>query len=501
MDALSRLGSEQREKPAIVVAETGDTISFGELDDRSEYLARALRSRGLGPEDGIAILLPNDPRYIEIACAATRAGLYYTPVSSRLRDDEAAYIIRDCGAKLVFVHERAVALHEQLSYQGVEVIVVNGDDSTALRHLIEEGKRCERLEPTRPGKDFFYSSGTTGLPKGVRHPIADGNSGGSAITTWTAVFDIGPSTRFLSPGPLYHAAPLRFVLATIAAGGTAVIMGKFDAEAALRAIEKYSITHSQWVPTMLFRLVDLPAPVRASVDLSSHHCAIHAAAPCPVDLKRRVIEWWGPIVWEYYSSTEACGITCISSPEWLARPGSVGKAVVGTPHILDADGAEIPVGQTGSVYFDGPTFEYFGDPLKTAQSRSPQGWSTMGDIGWLDEDGYLFLADRQAHVIISGGVNIYPAEIEQVLNAHPLVSDVAVIGVRHAEYGEEVKAIVELRGRMPGSAQMAADLMAYCRDRLAAYKCPRSVDFVESLPRLDTGKVQKHLLRSQYTTT
>ena len=302
--------------------------------------------------------------------------------------------------------------------------------------------------------------------------------------------------------PLYHAAPLAYVMSVQSFGGTVVMMERFDAEQALALIEKYRVTHSQWVPTMFVRMMKLPEEARARHDLSSHQVAIHAAAPCPVEVKRQMIEWWGPILYEYYAGTEGSGSTFITSEDWLEHPGSVGRAALGVLHICDENGAELPVGETGLVYFERetPTFEYHNDPGKTADARHPQhpNWNALGDVGYLDADGYLYLTDRKSFMIISGGVNIYPQAIEDLLVTHPKVADVAVFGIPHPEMGEAVKAVIEPAPGHAPSDELAEELLAYAKERLAHYMAPRSIDFIEEMPRLPTGKLYKRLLRDAY---
>jgi fatty-acyl-CoA synthase len=354
---------------------------------------------------------------------------------------------------------------------------------------------------------MLYSSGTTGRPKGIK-PELPGRDVTEAGDTYVAVF--GPmygfdaDTVYLSPAPIYHAAPLRFVGVVQSVGGTVVMMESFSAEGALATIEKHRVTHSQWVPTMFVRMLKLPAEVRERYDVSSLKVAIHAAAPCPVDVKRAMIDWWGPVLYEYYSATEGIGITFIDSEQWLAKPGSVGKdGVLGIAHVVGEDGSDLPPGETGVIYFerDEMTFEYRGDPDKTAASRHPDHptWATVGDLGYLDEDHFLYLTDRQSHMIISGGVNIYPREVEDVLTLHPAVYDVAVIGVPDEEMGERVHGVVQLADGVTWTPELEQELVDHCRARLARFKCPARIDAVDELPRTPTGKLLKHVLRRSYT--
>ena len=363
---------------------------------------------------------------------------------------------------------------------------------------------AEPLQDRVAGFDMLYSSGTTGRPMGVLQEIQAMplEEAGSSVKNLAPLFGIGDASTYLSPAPLYHAAPLRFCMAVQMFGGTVIVMERFDAESYLRAVENHRVTHSQLVPTMFVRMLKLPEEVRARYDVSSLEAAVHAAAPCPLAVKQQMIEWWGPIIHEYYAGTEGNGFVYCNSEQWLAHPGTVGTAIVGTIHIVGDDGERLPTGEAGTIYFEGGgTFEYHGDPEKTASSRLGNGWSTLGDIGHLDEDGFLYLTDRKAYMIITGGVNVYPQEAENILTMHPEVVDVAVIGIPNEDFGEEVKAIVQPT-EMPADAKAAAHLeqtlIDYCRGHLADVKCPRSVDFREELPRHATGKLYKRLLKDEY---
>jgi long-chain acyl-CoA synthetase len=370
-------------------------------------------------------------------------------------------------------------------------------------------------DPTPPaeqprGADMLYSSGTTGRPKGIKPPLPGRDvtePGDTYVAVFQPMYGFGADTVYLSPAPIYHAAPLRFVGVIHSVGGTVVMMESFDAEAALAAIEKFRVTHSQWVPTMFVRMLKLPADVRGRYDVSSLRVAIHAAAPCPVEVKQAMIDWWGPVLYEYYSATEGIGITFIDSRQWLAKPGSVGKdGVLGIAHVVGDDGRDLPPGETGVIYFEREemSFSYLNDPGKTAAAQHPDhpNWATVGDMGYLDEDHFLYLTDRQSHMIISGGVNIYPREIEDVLTLHPAVYDVAVIGVPDEEMGERVQAVVQLadgpHGTTAWTPELEEELLELCRSRLARFKCPRGIDVVEQLPRTPTGKLLKHVLRRRY---
>jgi acyl-CoA synthetase (AMP-forming)/AMP-acid ligase II len=350
------------------------------------------------------------------------------------------------------------------------------------------------------GAAMLYSSGTTGYPKGVKKPLPEEPFGAApAVNVLSALYGATADSVYLSPAPLYHAAPLNFSMSCLRQGTQVVVMEHFEPEAALRFIEQYRATHSQWVPTMFVRMLKLPEEVRAQYDLSSLRCAIHAAAPCPIPIKEDMIEWWGPVLYEYYAGTEGNGFVQLNSAEWLAHKGSVGRPLNCELHICDDDGNELPVGESGTIYFGGGgQFEYHNDPDKTAGSRHPKGWTTLGDVGYVDEDGYLYLTDRKHFMIISGGVNIYPQEAENVLITHPAVMDVAVFGVPNEEFGEEVKAVVQPRDLSAAGPELAHELLTYCRERLSHIKCPRSVDFRAELPRHPTGKLYKRLLKDEY---
>ncbi len=486
-------------KTAVTIVETGDTLTHGQLHERSARLANFLAERHAQGEV-IAVLLSNRLEYFEACFAARRAGLYYVPVSTHLTSGELAYILEDSGARVLITEAAFSGLIDSLDAARRDVLEMLFVDAPAYAGIVSQGSVPELPERTL-GLDFAYSSGTTGRPKGIRHAMSGDKALMQAMQTasWTSFFNLDRHSVYLSPAPLYHAAPLRFSIRCLANGGTVVSMRKFDAERALAAIEAHRVTHSQWVPTMFVRLLNLPAATRQSYDLSSHRQALHAAAPCPIEIKRQMLDWWGPMLWEYYTGSERAGATAISAAEWLQHPGSVGKAVQGHLHIVDPQARECATGADGLVCFEGgPRFQYHNDPAKTLEAHTPQGWATFGDIGHVDADGYLYLTDRRANMIISGGVNIYPQEAENVLLEHPLVHDVAVIGVPHADFGEEVKAVVELKDPAQASDDTAALLVAHCRKSLSHVKCPRSVDFATALPRSETGKLLKRLVRDQY---
>ena len=483
----------------------GQAVSYAELEAGSNRLAHFFRQSGLRVGDRIALMLENHPRYFEICWAAQRAGIVYTAISSRLTAGEAAYIVNDCGAQVfissIALADQAAALREQMPKVHTRLMLDGTIDGYRVYEDAVAAAPATPIADESAGGDMLYSSGTTGRPKGVFVPPESTDIAfvSSLLKVCMGPFGMGEDTVYLSPGPLYHAAPLRFAMAVMRLGGTVVVMEHFDAAQLLALVEEHRITHTQVVPTMFVRLLKLPEAQRLAHDLSTLRCAVHAAAPCPVPVKQQMIDWWGPIVWEYYAGTEGMGMTLVNSIDWLAHEGTVGRAVVGVLRICDDDGEELPVGQTGGVYFsDGKAFEYHNDPEKTAAGRNAKGWTTLGDIGHMDAEGYLYLSDRKAHMIISGGVNIYPQEAENLLVTHPKVLDVAVFGVPNEEFGEEVKAVVQPRDMAEAGKALEHELIAFCREQLSSIKCPRSIDFMAELPRHPTGKLYKRLLRERY---
>ena len=494
-------------KAAVVMADGSGLVTYGELEARSRQVSRLLASLGVRDGDHVAVMLANRPEYFEIAWGAQRAGTYWTPVNWHLTEQEAAYVVADSGATVLFASPETAEVAARLP--GVRVFLTGGErpDLPGVTSY-EAAIAGFSAEPIDPGSDVgsevegstvFYSSGTTGRPKGIMR-AAEFPPFGAGVPldlVMRFVFGFGPDSVYLCPGPLYHAAPLGFSMGTQRAGGTVVLMDRFDPAGCLRAIEEHRVTHAQFVPTHFVRMLRLPDHERRASDVSTLEMVIHAAAPCPVDVKQAMIAWFGPVIWEYYAGSEGNGMTVIGTPDWLSHPGSVGRAVSGTVHVLDEGGAERPAGQDGLIYFDGGAFEYRNDPAKTAGSRNEQGWSTLGDIGHLDAEGFLYLSDRRTDLIISGGVNIYPREVEEALIGHPAVADVAVIGVPDSDMGQSVLAVVRPSGDETGSAELAAELIAYCRGRLASFKCPRSVEFVAELPRTPTGKLLRRQLREE----
>jgi long-chain acyl-CoA synthetase len=498
------------DKPALVMAGSGEVVTYRELDERSCRLARLFWDAGLRAGDHVAVFMENHPRYFDVAWAALRSGLYLTPVSQYLTAEEASYIVNDCQARALVTSTARRAVAEQIVATAPAVQVRLVVDGQADHH--EPYEEAIARHPAIPLDDeplgdlMFYSSGTTGRPKGIKRPLTGRRAEEGSLLLlpmFESLYGVDDQTVYLSPAPLYHAAPLTFSAGVQAFGGTVVVMERFDAAQALALIERHRVTHGQFVPTMFVRMLKLPEAERRRHDLASLRVAVHAAAPCPVPVKEQMIEWWGPVLVEYYAGTEGNGVTFIRSEEWLQHRGSVGRSLGPPIHICDEAGQELPVGETGLVYFDSPDgmpFEYHNDPDKTRGTLNPlhPTWSTLGDVGRLDEDGYLYLTDRQAYMIISGGVNIYPQEIENVLVMHPHVVDVAAFGVPDDEYGEQVKAVVQPAPGAEAGPDLERELIGYCRDHLAALKCPRSIDFAAELPRLPTGKLYKRLLRDKY---
>jgi long-chain acyl-CoA synthetase len=494
------------DKPAVIMAGSGETVSFRELDERSNRAAQLLRALGLKTGDGICIFMENNARYHEICWAAQRSGLYFTAISSRLTAGEVEYIVKDAGAKAFIAGAALAKVAQEVAPRigGVTLLMVGGTIPGYASYEDETAKMpTARIADETAGAAMLYSSGTTGRPKGVRQPLSGQPIDTPAPLTGliAMLYGITQDSVYLSPAPLYHAAPLHYSMAVQRLGATVVVLEHFDAEGALAAIEKYKASASQWVPTMFVRMLKMPDEQRLKYDVSSMKSAIHAAAPIPIEVKRRMIAWWGPVLHEYYAGTEGNGMCYVNSADWLAHPGTVGKSIVSPIHICDDDGNELPVGEEGTIYFaSAAQFTYHNDPKKTAQSRHPlhPEWSTLGDVGKLDDEGYLYLTDRKAFMIISGGVNICPQEAENLLITHPRVADVAVIGVPNEDFGEEVKAVVQPLDWSDATPDFAAELIGYCRERLSPIKCPRSVDFDPELPRHPTGKLYKRLIRDRY---
>ena len=495
------------DKPAYIMAGSGETVTYRQLDERSNQGAHLFRSLGLETGGSVAFLLDNHPRYHELLWAAQRSGLQFTAISSKLTAGEVQYIVGDCRAKVLVTSKALGDLAVQLAplIPGVKLYMVGGTEPGY--EAFEPARDAQPITPIADesaGSVMLYSSGTTGRPKGVKRIAAEAGPQpidapnmltqlGQALYGWT------PDSVYLSPAPIYHAAPLGWTMAVHALGGTVVVMEKFGEEDALRLIEKYKVTTAQWVPTHFVRMLKLPPEARTRYDLSSLKAVFHAAAPCPVPVKQQMIEWWGPIINEYYAGTEGNGLCAINSEEWLAHKGSVGRCITAQMYICDDEGEPLPPRAEGLVYFTGGgQFEYYGDAEKTADSRNKNGWSTLGDVGWMDEEGYLYLTDRKSFMIISGGVNIYPQEIENLLIGHPKVADVAVVGAPHEEMGEQVVAVIQPADWAAAGPELAEELAVWTRAQLSHVKAPRRYDFMQELPRHATGKLYKRLIRDAY---
>lgn len=495
------------EHPAVIMAGSGEVVTYRQLDDRSNQLARLWREQGLVAGDHVAIFSENQPRFFEVMWAALRSGLYVTTINSYLSAEEVGYILDDSGARsLITTSERAEIAASALQHApNVALPLLIGDDDKRFASYVESmaAMPTDPLTEQPAGEMMLYSSGTTGRPKGVKRPLSGKSVAEGMLIAGlvSGVFGMSGESTYLSPAPLYHSAPIGFSLGVQSLGGTVVVMEKFDPVAALQLIETYSITDSQWVPTMFIRMLKLDAEQRSRFDVSSMRVAIHAAAPCPVAVKQQMMDWWGPVLWEYYAGTELNGFCLVRPDEWLARPGTVGRPLIGSIHVLDEVGDDQPANVPGTIYFgDGPAYEYHNAPEKTESVRDPQGrgWTTLGDVGYVDDEGWLYLTDRQAFMIISGGVNIYPQEIEDCLVMHPKVADVAVFGIPDDEMGEAVHAAVQPAEGIAGDEALAVELRSHVREHIAHFKCPQRFEFHDELPRLPTGKLYKNKLRSPH---
>ncbi len=503
MSLLER-ADQTPDKPAFIDVKSGSVMTFCALDDASIRLSRVLR-RKLDPGDRVALLLENGPTYHVVSWAARRSQLRFVPINWHLNLEETLYIADNCDARALVAspHLAKLALELAARLPGLEILLSDGEAFGPFAALTETlaAEPNEPLTPEMEGNFMFYSSGTTGQPKGILRPLS-GEPFGALLDIeilMSGAFGFDADTRFYSPAPLYHAAPLGWTMGAVNLGGVAVVPPRFDAEAALKHIEQYRITHAQFVPTHFVRLLQLPAAVRERYDLSSLKMVVHSAAPCPIEVKEQMLAWWGPVIFEYYGSSEGGGFTMVRPEEWMEHKGTVGRTTGGKIHVVDDEGRELPPGEVGHLMFEGAArFDYHKEPGKTAEYFDGKGWSRPGDMGWIDEAGYLFLADRASHMIISGGVNIYPQEAESVLALHPAVGDVAVIGVPDLEMGEAVKAVIELAPGVEPSDTLAAELIGFCRAKLAGFKCPKTIDFIDTLPRLPTGKLLKRELRKRY---
>ena len=491
--------------PAMIMAGSGETVTFGEMDAYANRFAQLLRARGLERGDHFAVLMENNVHYLQVVWGSQRAGTMMVPISTRLTAPEIAYILKDAGAKflLTSTHYAEAIAGIRNECPDLPLLIVGGEGDEDYEAALA-AQPSEPIADQAPGQYMLYSSGTTGRPKGVK-PAPPEDDDILAINPLVGLAVMGAgmpadgSMVYLSPAPLYHAAPIGWCTTAQRLGGTVVVMEKFDPEHALETIEKYKVTDSQWVPTHFVRMLKLDPGVRTRYDLSSHQRALHAAAPCPVPIKREMIEWWGPIINEYYAGSEGIGMTLIKAEDWLTHPGSVGKAIHGTLHVCDAEGEELPAGQDGLLFFENdqiPT--YHNDPEKTREAMHPKGWMTLGDIGHVDEDGFLFLTDRKSHMIISGGVNIYPQEIENLLVTHDKVMDAAVIGAPCPDFGEKVVAVVQPMDMAEAGEALEAELRDFLAPSLAKIKMPKLFDFRPQLPREANGKLYKRELRDEY---
>jgi len=495
------------DKVAVINSVTSEQLTFKELDERSNQLAQLLHARGMRRGDHIALHMENQVNYFVVGWAAMRSGLYLTTVNRYLTSEETSYILNDCGAKAVVVSAATQGMEDLASHAPACTIRLSlGGGHTNFEDL----ESALKTQPTAPlaqqpvGAFMPYSSGTTGRPKGIFRPLAQQNIDDADYVNGAlqrALWKFDDQTVYLSPAPLYHTAPYGFCMAALSLGGTVVMMPRFDAAGALQAIEKFRVTHSQWVPTMFSRMLKLDDAEKVA-DLSSLQVAIHAAAPCPRKVKEQMLAWWGDVIYEYYAGSELNGITHVTPQQWRKKPGTVGKPFSGVLHICDDDGAEQPTGEAGLIYFEQPevTFGYHNDEEKTRSTQHPHhpNWSALGDVGYVDEDGFLFLTDRATFMIISGGVNIYPQEIEDSMIVHPKIADVAVLGVPNEEMGEAVKAVVQLEKGIDQSPELEQELLHSVREQMAHYKCPRSIDFVDELPRSEAGKLYKKQLKDSY---
>ncbi len=512
MTTVATIAEKYPDRTALIYGHGEHVVSYGELERRSRRIGHALRRIGLEPGDCVAVYLANDDAFFDLYWACHRVGLYFTPVNWHLQRGEIEYIVDNCDAKVLVAHARfadvAASVLESVP-RGIQGLSVGGEipGFVPLEDLIAGVPDDLALEDQLEGAIMLYSSGTTGRPKGVRRPFTGRPAGDTLVSLLSTgllhLFGITDQDRYLTPAPLYHAAPLLFTSAQMRLGSTSVVMRRFDAEEALRLIQDYRITASQWVPTHFRRLLQVPEEARRRYDVSSLRVAIHAAAPCPIPLKEAMIDWWGDAIVEYYGGTEGGG-TLIRAKDWLTHKGSVGRHWTnGRVHILDDEGREIDEPRReGAVYFEAPPeagarFKYHKDDEKTAKTYRGDLF-TIGDIGYLDEDGFLYLTDRQSNMIISGGVNIYPQETENHLVMHPKVHDVAVIGVPDEVMGEAVKAVVVPAAGTAAGPELERELIEFCRAGIAHYKCPVTIDFVDTLPRTETGKMAKRLLRDRY---
>ena len=481
--------------------------TFGELNAKVNQLARVLRSAGLKPDDGVAMLLTNRPEFIEVYYACMRTGLRVTPINWHLTGDNASYIVANCEAKAFIADARCAqpaidALNDNAGQ--VKLALAAGGPIEGFLDYSETiaGEDGSDIEDPEIGTNMLYTSGTTGRPKGVYRPrVVPDPKGNVTVTRAQSAAAWKPGNDMcLCTGPAYHAAPLAFnINGPLVEGVGTVLMDKWDPEETLRLVEEHKVTHTHMVATMFHRLLALPDETRQQYDTSSLRYVVHGAAPCPVHVKHAMMEWLGPVVYEYYAATEGGGGFFIDPEEWLAKPGSVGKAPGADNRIYDDEGNELPTGEVGTIYFKAPAlkFQYYKDTDKTAGSYRGE-YFTLGDMGYFDEDGYLFLTGRNAETIISGGVNIYPQETDDVLLKHPAVADVCTVGVPSDEWGEDVKSVVQLKEGFEQDQAMVANLIGFCKEHLPGFKSPKTIDFIDDLPRLPSGKIQRRLVRAPY---
>lgn len=497
----------QPDRIAVVMANSGRKFSAGALATKSKNYAQWLASQNIGPEDTVAVLLENRIEILELTLATRLVGAYIVVINTHLTASEVSYIVRDCEAKLLFFSNHTHLLAEATGITTKKYVVDEQSDGSSLVSLVNDYLKSNPAQidfSNLPvGRDLLYSSGTTGRPKGIKKPLLPSavRSGiaDPELAFWAKQLNFNDKTIYLSPAPLYHAAPLRTCIRVLNTGGKLVIMEHFNTETALSLIQNYQVTHSQWVPTMFQRMLALPQEIRQRYDVSSQKCVVHAAAPCPIHVKQAMLDWWGDILIEYYAGSESCGTTLINSKQWRSHPGSVGQAVNCIVHITADDGTELPANTVGNIYFSGITpFSYLNDPDKTKAAFNDKGWATYGDLGYVDDEGYLYLSDRRTDLIISGGVNIYPKEIEDVLSKHPAIADLAVIGIPHPDLGEQVLAIVATKPAIQQNADLANLLVDYAANELSRLKLPRRMVFVESIPRLETGKLRRRDLKEHY---
>lgn len=501
--SISDIARRRPDHLAAIDYDSGETLSFGALDRASLALSKLLRDRRVGSEDEVAILMENCADYFVAIWAIRRTAMYIVPVNWHLRPEKIRYIVENSGARAIITTPRLIetACAATKDNAGLAARLIFGPCQSGFES-IEALRSSQADRPDRPeldGAPLYYSEGTSGKPKGVLRPLTGEPFGAPSLVeqAMTGTYLIDEKTIYLSPAPLYHAAPIGWTMMVQRIGGTVVLLRSFDPERALQAIDGLHVTHAQFVPTHFVRMLRMPQHAREQYDLSSLRVVVHAAAPCPPEVKRQILDWLGLIVYEYYGGSERCGFTAISPQKALTHPGSVGRSLVGAIRIVDPHTEdEVRVGEVGLVYFEAAQpFEYYGEPGKSAACFNAAGWGTMGDMGYVDIDGYLYLTDRMCNMVISGGVNIYPHEIEDLLTLHPFADDIAVIGLPDPEYGERLQAFVKLMPEVAADNQTADLLIAHCRANLASYKCPRGIAFIKEMPRLPREKLLKrHLI-------